>query len=83
MSCWYVYLVRCADDSLYTGITIDIDRRIAEHNHNNRLAASYTCARRPVSLVYQETCLSRSAAVKREYVIKQMSKQEKEILVKQ
>ena len=83
MSCWYVYLVRCADDSLYTGITIDIDRRIAEHNHNNRLAASYTYARRPVSLVYQETCLSRSAAVKREYVIKQMSKQEKEILVKQ
>jgi len=81
MSDWYVYMVRCSDNSLYTGITIDIERRIDEHNSNNRLAAKYTRVRRPVSLVYSETLASKSEAAKRECAIKQLNKQEKEQLV--
>ncbi|MCW8853676.1 MAG: GIY-YIG nuclease family protein [Gammaproteobacteria bacterium] len=81
MSDWYVYMVRCSDNSLYTGITIDIERRIDEHNNNNRLAAKYTRIRRPVSLVYSETLVSKSEAAKRECAIKQLSKQEKEQLI--
>jgi len=81
MSDWYVYMVRCSDNSLYTGITIDIERRIDEHNSNNRLAAKYTRVRRPVSLVYSETLASKSEAAKRECAIKQLNKQEKEQLI--
>lgn len=75
---WFVYIVRCADDSLYTGITIDVDRRIQEHNEGDKLAAKYTRARRPVVLMYQEVCESRSAATKREIEIKQLSRKEKD-----
>ena len=80
MSDWFVYIVRCADNSLYTGITIDVERRIHEHNSDDGPGAKYTKARRPVVLVYQEACDSRSAASKREYEIKQLSRQEKEEL---
>mgnify|MGYP000229648956 CR=1 FL=1 len=80
---WIVYILRCADNSLYTGITRDINRRLKEHNEDNRLAAAYTRARRPVSLVYQESHHDRSSATKREAIIKKMSKIEKEILIKQ
>jgi putative endonuclease len=75
-----VYIVRCADDTLYTGIAKDVARRVQEHNSNGALAASYTRARRPVVLVYQEAAVSRSEALKREYQIKQMSRNEKERL---
>ncbi len=75
---WYVYMLRCADDSLYTGITKDLERRVAEHNSGKRLSASYTRSRRPVTLVYQETCNTRSKAAKREHAIRQLSRQEKE-----
>ena len=78
---WRVYMVRCADDSLYTGIARDVARRVEEHNSNNALAANYTRARRPVVLVYQEAAATRSAAGKREYHIKQMSRQAKEALI--
>jgi len=78
MNDWFVYIVRCADDSLYTGITKDVDRRIQEHNEGDKLAAKYTRARRPVVLVYQETCESRSVATKREIEIKKLSRDEKE-----
>lgn len=74
-------MVRCADGSLYTGIAMDVARRIEEHNSNNVLAANYTRARRPVMLVYRETAATRSAAAKREYQIKQMSRQAKEALI--
>jgi putative endonuclease len=70
-------MVRCSDGSLYTGIAMDVARRVIEHNTNNVLAARYTHARRPVTLVYQEKFPSRSAAGKREYEIKQMGKKEK------
>ena len=81
MESWSVYLVRCADGSLYTGIAKDVARRVEEHNANNLLAANYTRARRPVTLVYQEAVATRSAAGKREHQVKQMSRSEKEGLI--
>ncbi len=83
MNNWFVYIVRCADDSLYTGITKDVARRIQEHNENDKLAAKYTHTRRPVVLVYQEICESHSAAAKREYETKQLSRKDKDILLNQ
>lgn len=79
-SAWTVYILRCADGSLYTGITRDVARRVAEHN-SKRLAARYTRARRPVRLVYQEPAATRSAAGKREYRIKRMTRFDKQKLV--
>ena len=78
---WFVYIVRCADDTLYTGIAKDVARRIEEHNSNDLLAANYTRARRPVTLVYREAVDTRSAAAKREYEIKQMTRQGKDELL--
>ena len=74
-------MVRCSDGSLYTGIAKDVARRVAEHNSDDLLAANYTRARRPVTLVYQELSATRSAAGKREYEIKQMSREAKEALM--
>ena len=78
---WFVYIVRCADDTLYTGIAKDVARRVEQHNSNNLLAASYTRARRPVALVHREAVITRSAAARREYEIKQLTRQEKENLI--
>ncbi len=80
---WFVYLLRCADNSLYTGITTDLNRRLAEHNgeNNSNKGARYTRHRRPVSLVYSETLTCRSNASQREYVIKQLSRTAKEQLI--
>jgi len=80
-SAWIVYIVRCADGTLYTGIAKDVARRVDEHNSSSLLAARYTRARRPVVLVYQEMTPTRSTASKREYEIKQMSRLEKEALL--
>jgi putative endonuclease len=74
-------MVRCSDGSLYTGVALDVGRRVAEHNTNDVLAATYTRFRRPVMLVYQEKCDTRSAACRREYEIKQMGKKEKLTLI--
>ena len=82
MSDWKVYLLRCSDSSLYTGITRDLNRRLDEHNNNDRLASAYTRARRPVILAYQESHTDRSSASKREAAIKKMTKIEKEKLIK-
>jgi putative endonuclease len=81
MSCWYVYIVRCSDRSLYTGIARNVDVRIAEHNEGGRNAARYTRSRRPVSLVYRQQFDSRSEAARREAAIKRLSKADKERLV--
>jgi putative endonuclease len=78
---WFVYILRCADGSLYTGITKDIARRVNEHN-NGKLAAAYTRSRRPVKLVYQEAFKDRSAASMREAEIKNMDREEKEEFLK-
>lgn len=78
---YFLYIVQCADKTLYTGITTDLDRRITEHNHSEK-GARYTRNRRPVSLVYSETYPDRSAASKREHEIKQLSRSEKLRLVR-
>ena len=79
---YYLYILRCADDTLYTGITVDLERRLHEHNHLS-VGAKYTRIRRPVTLVYSEVYDDRSTASKREYIIKKtMSREEKLQLIK-
>lgn len=78
---WYVYFLRCSDNSLYAGITIDLERRLLEHNTSNTKGAKYTRVRRPVSLVYSEAQVDRKAASKREYQLKKLKKAEKEALI--
>lgn len=80
MSEWFVYILRCADNSLYTGITTDLERRINEHN-GEKSVTRYTRARQPVKLVYHEASKSRSDASTREAQIKKLKKSEKEILL--
>ena len=79
---WYVYVLRCADNSLYTGVALDVNKRLDEHNGVTKNGAKYTHARRPVELVYQEPADSRSEACKREYVIRNLKKSQKENLIK-
>lgn len=75
----HVYVLSCADDTLYTGYTTDVARRVAEHDADE--GAKYTRGRTPVELVHVESFESRSAAMSREYAIKQLSRAEKEQLV--
>jgi len=78
---YFVYIVRCADDTLYTGIATELERRIEEHNVSDK-GAKYTRTRRPVVLVYYERWESRSEACKREYHIKKrMTRREKLLLI--
>ncbi len=76
---WVCYLLRCADDTLYCGITNDVEKRMAAHNSGT--AAKYTRARVPVELVYLERCEDRSAASKREMAIKKLARAEKLALI--
>ena len=71
MTNWHVYILRCADGTLYTGITTDLARRVEEHN-NGKAGARYTRSRRPVALVYSEAAANRSEASKREHAIKKL-----------
>ena len=77
---YFVYILKCSDETLYTGITTDLQRRIKEHNSSDK-GAKYTSLRRPVELVYSEKSCDRSSASKREYVIKKMSKIKKMELI--
>ena len=77
---WSVYILRCADGSLYTGITKDVSRRCEQHNAG--AASRYTRTRLPIVLVYQEAQASRSVALKRELAIKALSRKEKESLIR-
>ncbi len=72
---WFCYLLRCADGTLYCGMTNDLDKRVQTHNAGK--AAKYTRVRLPVILVYTEECESRSVALKRELQIKALSRQAK------
>lgn len=76
---WFVYVVRCGDGSLYTGISNDVEARVAAHNQGR--GARYTRGRRPVTLVYAERRRSRSTALKRELAIKALSRAMKLALV--
>ena len=78
---YYLYILQCADKSLYTGITDDLARRLKEHNHS-KLGAKYTMARRPVKIVYSEKFRNRSLASKAEIRIKKLSREEKIELIK-
>ncbi len=75
---WYVYILRCADQTLYTGITNRLQQRLRAHNAGK--GAKYTKGRRPVHLLYWETCTDKSAALKREAAIKKMKRAEKLLL---
>lgn len=80
---WCVYILQCSDKSLYTGITIEPQRRVEEHNRGDKQAARYTRGRRPVTLVYQEYCASRATAASREAAIKKLSRAQKLALIAQ
>lgn len=73
---YFVYIVQCSDDTLYTGIATDVKRRVEEHNSSKK-GAKYTKVRRPVKLVYSETAQDRSSATKREIEIKKLSREKK------
>ena len=76
---WYVYILRCGDGTLYTGITDDVDRRLAAHRAGK--GAKYTRGRGPLALVYRERAADRSAALRREAQIKRLTRGEKLTLI--
>ena len=78
---WFVYMLRCADGSLYTGYTDDVQRRLATHQSGK--GAKYTRSRLPVELVYHECFATKEEAMSREYAIKRLTRREKEQLLKE
>lgn len=78
---WYLYILRCKDGSLYTGITVDLEKRLAAHRSGK--GAKYTRGRAPLELVYTEKCPDHSTALRRELEIKGLAREEKEKLVMQ
>ena len=76
---WFCYLLRCADDTLYCGITNDLEKRLAAHNAGT--ASKYTRTRLPVELVFAEPCADRSAASRREMEVKSLSREKKLVLI--
>jgi len=76
---WWVYLLRCSDGTFYIGMSTDVEKRLATHNAGK--GAKYTRGRLPVACVWREEVTSESAARKREYALKQLSRNEKLILV--
>ena len=77
---WFLYVLRCSDDSLYTGITTDLERRLYEHN-NSKLGAKYTKNKRPVHMLYNTSFPNRSDASKAEWRFKRLSKVQKEAVI--
>ena len=77
---WKLYILRCCDGSLYTGITVDVEARFAQHC--NGTGAKYTRGRGPLELVYVEECEDHSQALKREYQVKSFSKSDKLALIR-
>ena len=77
---WYLYILRCKDDSLYTGITTDVEKRLEAHRAGK--GAKYTRGRGPLELVYKEECADHSDALKRELEIKRLPREEKLKLIK-
>ncbi|ESE42239.1 GIY-YIG nuclease family protein [Shewanella decolorationis] len=77
VSTWYLYLIRCANGHLYTGITTDVARRFNEHQSNSPKAAKYLRGKGPLTLMYQEQVGTRSDAIKREIAVKKLSRAQK------
>jgi len=82
MTDWYLYLIRCSDGSLYTGIATDVERRLKEHRQNGNKGAKYLKGRGPLTLVFQQKIGSRSLALRTERNVKKLSKANKEKLIK-
>ena len=78
-SVWYLYILRCKDDTLYTGITTDVEKRLEVHRSGK--GAKYTRGRSPLTLVHRETCGTHSQALKRELAVKAMAREEKQKLI--
>ena len=78
---WFVYILKCADDTLYTGITTDCERRL--NQHNAKKGAKYTRVRTPVTMVYQEAAESRSSATQREIAVKKLTRGQKLQMIEQ
>ena len=78
---WQVYLLQCADQSLYVGVTTDLVRRVQQHNGQLAGGARYTKARRPLALVWSDACDSRSEAQQREYALRRLSREQKLALI--
>lgn len=78
---WYLYILRCADGTLYTGITTNVERRLEAHRSGK--GAKYTRGRSPLELAYREECGSHSDALKRELLVKKMNREQKEQLIRQ
>lgn len=78
-SVWYLYILRCGDGTLYTGITTDVEKRFLQHQSGK--GAKYTRGRAPLELVYREECGSHSDALKREYAVKALKREEKLLLI--
>jgi len=76
---WFVYILKCSDDSLYTGITNDKEKRLKQHNAGK--ASKYTRAKLPVEMVYSEKAEDRSTATKREMAIKKLTRKAKQALI--
>ena len=74
-----LYILKCSDDTYYTGIALDVEKRLSEHNSSDK-GAKYTRHRRPVTLMYHELCSDKSSALKRERAIKRMKRSAKEAL---
>ena len=77
---WFLYVLKCGDGTLYTGITNDMQRRLRQHNDGS--ASRYTRSRLPVKLVYQESCRGRSQALKKEFAVKALSRKEKQAYIR-
>lgn len=77
---WYLYILRCGDGTLYTGITTDVERRLEAHRRGT--GAKYTRGRGPLILAYRETCGTHSEALKRELVVKGLTREQKEMLIR-
>jgi predicted GIY-YIG superfamily endonuclease len=77
---WLLYILKCGDNTLYTGITTDLPRRVRQHNDGT--ASRYTRSRLPVTLMFSEPCRSRSQALKKEYAMKQLSRNEKKAYIR-
>ena len=79
VSIWYLYILRCKDDTLYTGITTDVEKRLEAHRTGK--GAKYTRGRCPLELAYREECGDHSTALRREWEVKHLSREEKEKLI--
>ena len=77
---WYLYILRCGDGTLYTGITTDVPKRLEQHRTGK--GAKYTRGRSPLELVYREECGNHSEALKRELAVKKLTREQKEVLIR-